>query len=76
MPAAQFRLKDRGSLEKGRVADVMVFDPDKYSFPSPAESDPNDPHPMASGVSTVIVNGTIVLENGALTGKKPGKVIL
>ena len=76
MPAAQFRLKDRGSLEKGRVADVMVFDPDKYSFPSPAESDPNDPHPVASGVSAVVVNGTIVLQNGSLTGKKPGRVIL
>jgi len=76
MPAAHFRLKDRGVLEKGRVADVMVFDPDKYSFPSPAESDPNDPHPMASGVSTVVVNGVTVLQNGALTGKKPGKVLL
>jgi N-acyl-D-aspartate/D-glutamate deacylase len=76
MPAAQFRLKDRGVLEKGRVADVMVFDPEKYSFPSPADSDPNDPHPMASGVSTVVVNGAIVLQNGALTGEKPGKVLL
>jgi N-acyl-D-aspartate/D-glutamate deacylase len=75
MPATQFRIKDRGVLEKGRVADVMVFDPDKYSFPSPAESDPNDPHPMASGVSTVVVNGTVVLQDGTLTGKKPGKVI-
>jgi len=76
MPAAQFHLKDRGTLEKGRVADVMVFDPDKYSFPTPAQSDPNDPHPMASGVSTVVVNGVVVLQDGALTGKKPGKVIL
>jgi N-acyl-D-aspartate/D-glutamate deacylase len=76
MPAAQFRLKDRGILEKGRVADVMVFDPDKYSFPSPAESDPNDPHPVASGVSTVVVNGVAVLQHGALTGKKPGKVLV
>jgi len=76
MPAAQFRLKDRGILEKGRVADVMVFDPEKFSFPTPAESDPNDPHPMASGVSTVLVNGTVVLQDGTLTGKKPGKVLL
>jgi N-acyl-D-aspartate/D-glutamate deacylase len=76
MPAAQFRLKDRGILEKGRVADVMVFDPEKYSFPSPAESDPNDPHPVASGVSTVLVNGVAVLQQGALTGKKPGKVLV
>lgn len=76
MPAAQFRLKDRGILEKGRVADVIVFDPEKYSFPSPAESDPNDPHPVASGVSTVVVNGVTVLQQGALTGKKPGKVLV
>jgi N-acyl-D-aspartate/D-glutamate deacylase len=76
MPAVQFRLKDRGTLEKGKVADVMVFDPEKYTFPSPAQSDPNDPHPMASGVSTVVVNGTVVLQNGALTGKKPGKVLV
>ena len=54
----------------------MVFDPEKYSFPSPAESDPNDPMPMASGVSTVVVNGVPVLQNGALTGKKSGKVLL
>jgi N-acyl-D-amino-acid deacylase len=32
MPTAQFRLKDRGALEKGRVADVMVFDPDSARF--------------------------------------------
>lgn len=76
MPAEQFLLKDRGTLEKNRVADVMVFDPEKYSFPTPAQSDPNDPHPMASGVSTVVVNGVVVLQNGALTGKKPGKVIV
>jgi N-acyl-D-aspartate/D-glutamate deacylase len=31
---------------------------------------------MASGVSTVVVNGVVVLQNGALTGKKPGKVIV
>jgi N-acyl-D-aspartate/D-glutamate deacylase len=31
---------------------------------------------MASGVSAVIVNGVTVLQDGALTGKKPGKVLL
>jgi N-acyl-D-aspartate/D-glutamate deacylase len=76
MPAAQFRVKDRGVLEKGKVADVMVFDPDKYSFPAPAESDPNDPNPMASGVSTVVVNGVVVLQDSKLTGKTPGKVLV
>ena len=61
LPAEQFRIKDRGVLEKGKVADVMVFNPDNYSYPTPAESDPNDPHPVAKGVAHVVVNGVPVL---------------
>ncbi len=76
LPAEHFRLKDRGVLAKDKVADVMVFDPDAYKFPTPAESDPNDPFPMASGVRHVVVNGVPVLVDGTLTGQKPGRVIL
>ena len=74
LPAEQFRIKDRGVLEKGKVADVMVFNPDNYSYPTPAESDPNDPHPVAKGVAHVVVNGVPVLVDGQLTKQKPGKV--
>lgn len=76
LPAQQFRVKDRGVLEVGKVADVMVFDPERFTFPTPAESDPNDPFPLASGVTDVIVNGVPVLVGDKLTGQKPGKVIL
>jgi N-acyl-D-amino-acid deacylase len=76
LPAEHFRLKDRGVLAKGKVADVMVFDPDAYSYPTPAESDPNDPFPVARGVAHLVVNGVPVLVDGKLTGKKPGKVLL
>lgn len=76
LPAQQFRVKDRGTLAVGKVADVMVFDPERFTFPTPAESDPNDPFPMARGVSDVIVNGVPVLVGEKLTGQKPGKVIL
>lgn len=76
LPAEQFRIKDRGVLAKGKVADVMVFNPDAYSYPTPAESDPNDPHPVAKGVLHVIVSGVPVLAEGKLTGRKPGKVLV
>jgi N-acyl-D-amino-acid deacylase len=76
LPAQQFRIKDRGTLAKGMVADVMIFTPERFTFPSPAESDPNDPFPLASGVTDVIVNGVPVLVGNKLTGQKPGKVIL
>ena len=62
-------------LAKGKVADVMVFNPDNYSYPTPAESDPNDPHPVAKGVAHVVVNGVPVLVDGQLTKQKPGKVL-
>ena len=75
LPAEQFRIKDRGVLAKGKVADVMVFNPDNYSYPTPAESDPNDPHPVAKGVLHVVVNGVPVLVDGQLTKQKPGKVL-
>ena len=69
-------MKDRGVLAKGKVADVMVFDPAAFSYPTPAESDPNDPFTVATGVLHVLVNGVPVLADGKLTGQKPGKVIL
>jgi N-acyl-D-amino-acid deacylase len=76
LPATQFRLKDRGTLEKGKVADVIVFDPERYSYPTPAEGDVNTPFTVASGVAHVVVNGTPVLVDAKLTGKKPGKVLI
>lgn len=76
LPAEQFRIKDRGVLAKGKAADMMVFDPNAYTYPTPAESDPNDPHVVASGVQHVVVSGVPVLRDGKLTGQKPGKVLV
>ena len=33
------------------------------------------PHSYAAGVSTVIVNGQIVFQNGAMTSARPGRVL-
>jgi N-acyl-D-amino-acid deacylase len=76
LPAEHFRLTNRGVLAKDKAADVCVFDPAALKYPTPAESDPNDPYPVASGMQHVVVNGVPVLLDGKLTGRKPGKVLV
>lgn len=60
LPAAQMGLKDRGSLRAGAFADVTIFNPDTVidcaSFANP--------HQMSGGIEYVLVNGTVILENG------------
>ncbi|MBI3860787.1 MAG: D-aminoacylase [Planctomycetia bacterium] len=62
---------DRGRLSPGLAADVIVFDyaqiSDRATFA--------EPHKTAVGVRHVIVNGQLVLEEGKLTGARPGRVL-
>jgi len=62
---------DRGRLAPGLVADVVVFDAgtirDRSTFAEPATP--------SEGMRYVVVNGTLVLENGRYTGARPGRVI-
>ncbi len=64
-------LADRGRLKAGAYADVVVFDPatiaDHATFAVP--------HQLATGVSHVIVNGKLALDNGAPTGAATGRVV-
>lgn len=71
LPARTFRLKDRGALKPGSIADVVVFDPQKVSDPSRFD----DPHHYAVGFSEVIVNGTPVIRAGELTYARPGRPV-
>ncbi len=68
LPAQQFRLKKRGVLKKGNFADVIVFDPNTIK----ENTTYADPHQLSDGMSTVIVNGTLTLQNGKLTQKRHG----
>ena len=68
LPAEHFRLKDRGVLKKGNFADVVVFDPAKIKENTTYAR----PHQLSEGVVALAVNGTLTIENGALTGKRSG----
>jgi N-acyl-D-amino-acid deacylase len=70
-PASVLGLRERGSLREGYYADVVVFDPAKVQDHSTYEQ----PHQYATGVSQVIVNGQLALENGEPTAARPGQFV-
>jgi N-acyl-D-amino-acid deacylase len=70
--ARALKLKDRGLLREGFCADLVLFDPDDFTDRATYA----DPHQFPSGArTTVIVNGTPVVENATHTGALPGKVL-
>ena len=69
--AAALGLTDRGVLREGAWADVTVFDPEKIA----EQATYDDPHRYAAGISTVIVNGQVVIDGGDHTGALPGRVL-
>lgn len=69
--AAKVRQFDRGLLRPGLRADVTIFDAaqviDRATF--------EQPHQYASGIPFVIVNGTLVIDNGNHTHARPGQIL-
>ena len=71
--AARFGLKNRGVLDKGKAADLVVFDPETISEIPPSGGKPAG-RPL--GIYHVFLNGKHVVEEGLYTGKaRAGKVI-
>jgi N-acyl-D-amino-acid deacylase len=71
LPAQVLRLKDRGLLREGFSADIVVFDPDTVADTATFDN----PKRYAKGVDYVLVNGTVVIDQGEHTGVRPGQVI-
>jgi N-acyl-D-amino-acid deacylase len=71
MPAARLGLRDRGRLADGLVADLVVFDPATVR----ANATYDEPRRFPDGIDHVIVNGTLVVEDGAHTGALPGRAL-
>ena len=69
--ADRLGITDRGSLREGMKADVILFDPATITDHATFE----DPHQLATGVSHVWVNGTLVVEDGSHTGATPGRFV-
>ena len=70
-PAQRVGLADRGLLRPGMKADIAVWNAETIADTATFAQ----PHQYAVGVHTVIVNGQIVFENGAMTPARPGRVL-
>lgn len=69
--AETFGLLGRGTLVEGHAADVVIFDPETVID----ESTFLDPQRFPTGIDTVLVNGTPVVEHAQHTGARPGRVL-
>jgi N-acyl-D-aspartate/D-glutamate deacylase len=65
-------LADRGEIREGAWADLVIFDPAKIVETSTYE----DPRNYPTGISHVIVNGQVVVENGTVREEPSGQFLL
>ncbi len=71
LPAETLRLADRGVLAPGRLADVVVFDAERFTDVATYL----EPQRYSEGVSVLVVNGKVALEAGAQTDSMTGRVV-
>jgi len=71
LPADNLSLADRGRLQAGAYADLVVFDPDRIQDHATYK----ESHQLSTGVSDVIVNGRFALRDGRATGAATGRVV-
>ena len=71
MPAERLNLKDRGLIADGLMADLTLFNPETVIDQATFEK----PHQYPSGISWVIVNGSISINDGISSKKLNGKIL-
>ena len=71
LPADILGLADRGYLQPGRVADIVVFDPQSYLDTATFD----DPYQYSTGVRHVFVSGRPAIYAGTPTGALAGKAL-
>ncbi|MGH7824014.1 MAG: N-acyl-D-amino-acid deacylase family protein [Candidatus Binatia bacterium] len=80
MVASIFGLNDRGLLRPGMAADLVLFDPAtiRECEPEMVSDLPGGEKRLiqeARGIEMTLVNGEVLVANGAQTGALPGKVL-
>ncbi len=80
LPAMIAGMKGRGLLARGYHADVTLFDPERIGLAKKeiVRDMPGNEERWqvrARGIARVIVNGKTIVQNGELTGERPGRVL-
>jgi N-acyl-D-aspartate/D-glutamate deacylase len=71
MPARKFGIPRRGVIREGWFADLVVFDPKRIRDTATFEN----PHQYPVGISTVILNGGVAVQDGQTTSGSFGRVL-
>ena len=71
MPALRLDIRDRGMLRDRMKADIVVFDPSTVRSPATRK----EPKQFPVGIEYVVVNGTVVVDQGQHTGALPGRAL-
>jgi N-acyl-D-amino-acid deacylase len=71
LPAAHFKLANRGVIKAGYAADLVIFDARTVADTATFDK----PHGYPTGIPYVLVNGVMVVNRGTQTDARPGQVI-
>ncbi len=69
LPASRIGLKNRGLIQVGYMADLLVFNPDTIIDRATYA----EPHQYSTGIEHIIVNGVWTIANGMPTGEFGGR---
>ena len=71
IPAKRFNLKDRGTLEPSKAADIVIFDADAVTDTATYDQ----PKRYPKGIEYVLVNGQVAAKQGQVTGRLAGRAL-
>lgn len=71
LSASALRLRDRGVIREGAVADIAIFDLDRIRDVATY----TDPHHLSEGMVHVLVGGKFAIKDSAFTGELNGTVL-
>ncbi|RKF18943.1 hypothetical protein D6851_14200 [Altericroceibacterium spongiae] len=69
LTAQWFGLTDRGTLEQGKAADIVIFNPETYA----PQATYLEPKKLSTGVDWLVVNGRLAIDEGEPADLKAGQ---
>ena len=66
-----FKIQNRGKLQEGYYADIIIFNPETFKD----KADYKDAFQLSEGLKYSIINGKLSIENGISSGELNGKVL-
>ena len=72
LPARTFGLNDRGRVQEGMAADLVVFDPERIADRATYK----EPRRLPKGIHKVFVNGRLAVSDGTVADERAGAFII